>query len=53
MQRNDLIGSLRQFAQGCRGSMWQSRDDTIRLMDAAADKIEFLEMKLRHHRRAV
>jgi hypothetical protein len=31
-----LITQLRAFAQGCRGSMWQSRDKTIRLMDEAA-----------------
>ena len=33
---DDLIERLRNFAQGCRGSMWQSRDETIRLCDEAA-----------------
>lgn len=35
----DLIRQLRAFAQGCRGSMWQSRDETIRLMDEAAEAL--------------
>ncbi len=37
-----LTGRLRDFASGCRGSMWQSRDDTISLMDEAAEEIERL-----------
>ena len=43
---DDLVKRLRAFAQGCRGSMWQSRDKTIELMDTAADRIEGLEVKL-------
>ncbi len=39
----DVAKECRNFAQGCRGSMWQSRDETIRLMDEAADRIEALE----------
>jgi hypothetical protein len=39
---DDLNGDLRRFAQGCRGSMWQSRNETIRLCDEAADRIEAL-----------
>ena len=31
-----LVKRLRNFADGCRGSMWQSRDETITLMDAGA-----------------
>lgn len=38
--RDDLKMQLRAFANGCRGSMWQSRNDTIRLCDEAADAIE-------------
>ncbi len=30
------VGELRAFANGCRGSMWQSRDKTIELCDEAA-----------------
>ena len=37
-----LVARLRMFAIGCRGSMWQSRDETIRLCDEAADAIEAL-----------
>ena len=37
-----LVARLRMFAIGCRGSMWQSRDETIRLCDEAADVIEAL-----------
>ena len=37
-----LVHRLRAFAAGCRGSMWQSRDETIRLCDEAADLIEAL-----------
>jgi hypothetical protein len=31
-----LVERLEAFAAGCRGSMWQSRDETIRLCDEAA-----------------
>ena len=43
---SDLVKRLTNFANDCRGSMWQSRDETIRLMDAAADRIKELEAKL-------
>ena len=33
---DELIKQLQNFVQGCRGSMWQSRDETIRLCDEAA-----------------
>lgn len=36
---DDLVKRARHFAQGCRGSMWQSRDTTIELMDKLADRI--------------
>lgn len=35
-----LVERLRAFAAGCRGSMWQSRDETIRLCDDAASLIQ-------------
>lgn len=35
-----LAAELRAFAAGCRRSMWQSRKDTIRLMDEAATALE-------------
>ena len=35
-----LVDQLRAFAAGCRGSMWQSRDETIRLCDEAASLIQ-------------
>lgn len=31
-----LIAELEAFAAGCRGSMWQSREETIRLCEQAA-----------------
>ncbi len=31
-----LIAGLEAFAAGCRGSMWQSREETIRLCEQAA-----------------
>lgn len=37
-----VVVELKAFAAGCRGSMWQSRDETIRLMDKAATLIERL-----------
>ncbi|WHZ33442.1 hypothetical protein [Sagittula sp. MA-2] len=46
-----LTDQLRNFAQGCRGSMWQSRDETIRLMDEAAARIAALEAELAAARR--
>lgn len=36
---SDLVERLRRFAAACRGSQWQSRDKTIRLMDEAADAL--------------
>lgn len=45
--KTDIVERLRSFAQGCRGSMWQSRDETIRLMDSGADEIERLRRALR------
>ena len=39
---DDLVKRLRLFAQGCRGSKWQSRDKTVYLCDEAADTIEAL-----------
>lgn len=36
----ELVERLRAFAAGCRGSMWQSRDETIRLCDEAASLIQ-------------
>ena len=35
----ELVEQLRAFSNGCRGSMWQSRDETIRLMDEAANTL--------------
>lgn len=35
-----LVAELRSFANGCRGSIWQSRDKTIQLCDQAADALE-------------
>lgn len=56
----ELTEKLRAFAAGCRASMWQSRDETIRLCDAAADEIdrllsekEALEKELAEARRAL
>lgn len=43
MKLDDLKARLLAFAQGCRGSMWQSRDETIRLMEEAATAITDLE----------
>ena len=42
-----LSERLRNFAQGCRGGMWQSRDETIALMDEAADALDAMEAALR------
>lgn len=43
MKLDDLKARLLAFAQGCRSSMWQSRDETIRLMEEAAEAITDLE----------
>ena len=43
---DDLVERLRAFAAGCRGSMWQSRDETIALCDEAADEITALRARL-------
>lgn len=43
---DDLVKQLRAFARGCRGSMWQSRETTVRLCDDAADRIEDLEAEI-------
>ena len=43
---NDIVERLRAFAAGCRGSMWQSRNTTIELMDEAADEITQLRKRL-------
>lgn len=40
---DDLVKRLRVFVQGLCSSMWQSRDQSIKLMDEAADRIEKLE----------
>jgi len=34
-----LVERLETFADGCRGSMWQSRNGTVHLMDEAAAAI--------------
>ena len=34
-----LVERLKAFADGCRGSMWQSRDETITLLDQSAETI--------------
>lgn len=39
----ELVKRLRTFAQDCRDSMWQSRSETIRLMDEAANALEALQ----------
>lgn len=39
MDVEGLIGKLQAFANGCRGSMWQSRNETITLMDKAAEAL--------------
>ena len=43
---SDLVKRLRAFAAGCRGSMWQSRDETIALCDQSADEITALRARL-------
>ena len=37
---------LRNFAAGCRGSMWQNRSETLALCDSAADLLEALDARL-------
>ena len=49
----DLIRQLRAFAQGCRGSMWQSRDETIRLMDEAAEALTTAQAEIEALRQAL
>lgn len=44
---DDLVKRLRAFANGCRGSIWQSRNETIRLCDDAADAIEALQARVK------
>ena len=41
-----LVERLTNFANGCRGSMWQSRNETIELMDEAAARITALEARV-------
>ena len=42
MSEQDIMELLRNFAQDCRNSIWQSRDKTIRLMDDGANVINRL-----------
>lgn len=46
MDNKELIKRLRNFASDCRGSMWQSRDETIALCDAAADALEAAQAQM-------
>lgn len=43
---DDLVKRLRVFVQGLCSSMWQSRDQSIKLMDEAAARIEALDARV-------
>lgn len=48
-----LVERLHGFANGCRGSMWQSRDETILLMDEAAAALTAAQDEIERLREAL